>query len=282
MKKYYWSESLTDYKSSNNPNNDQLIEFSRINIFIGKNNSGKSRFLRSLCKNTKYYHELSPIEITWIQSEFQKVLNEHGRLTQKDLGNTNGFKRFDSTPLKIELNEIFEKIYPAKSFHEKLLHFADKTLELKDFYHKDQVFLNIASKLKINVIEWKKQSQFDKKLYIPVLRGLRPLNDKSTSTHQYEKRTKTDYFDDKDFINVDSIITGESFYKDLREALLGRPEQRLFIVDYQKLLSQYFFDGDEITLIPKHDHDVINIKVGSDEQHRVYELGDGLQRGGSL
>jgi len=47
-KLYYWAESLENYISDNEVQNDQLLEIKRLNFFIGKNNAGKSRFLRTL------------------------------------------------------------------------------------------------------------------------------------------------------------------------------------------------------------------------------------------
>lgn len=36
-----------DYTIINSPNEDWLMNLSRINIFVGANNTGKSRFMRS-------------------------------------------------------------------------------------------------------------------------------------------------------------------------------------------------------------------------------------------
>lgn len=47
-KLYYWAENLEDYSSDNESDYDQIIEIKRLNFFIGKNNAGKSRFLRNL------------------------------------------------------------------------------------------------------------------------------------------------------------------------------------------------------------------------------------------
>ena len=49
-KLYYWAENLEGYTSDNDTekNDDEVIEIKRLNFFIGKNNAGKSRFLRNL------------------------------------------------------------------------------------------------------------------------------------------------------------------------------------------------------------------------------------------
>ena len=53
-KLYYWAENLDGYSSDNEQDYDQIIEIKRLNFFIGKNNAGKSRFLRNLFKSPLY------------------------------------------------------------------------------------------------------------------------------------------------------------------------------------------------------------------------------------
>lgn len=53
-KQYYWAENLEDYQSDNlidEKAENPVIEIKRLNFFIGKNNAGKSRFLRNLFKS---------------------------------------------------------------------------------------------------------------------------------------------------------------------------------------------------------------------------------------
>ena len=47
-KLYYWAENLENYNLDNEQDYDEIIEIKRLNFFIGKNNAGKSRFLRNL------------------------------------------------------------------------------------------------------------------------------------------------------------------------------------------------------------------------------------------
>src|SRR5690606_11789097 len=54
--------------------------------------------------------------------------------------------------------------------------------------------------------------------------------------------------------------------------------QRELIKKYEEKLSEYFFDNEPVSLIPKHDQDVVNIKIGSDRQFPISQLGDGLQQ----
>ncbi|HCW3770814.1 TPA: AAA family ATPase, partial [Acinetobacter baumannii] len=115
------------------------------------------------------------------------------------------------------------------------------------------------------------------KFYLPILRGMRPVTE-IENKQPYIERAQKDYFRNIQNFNVKSIITGESLYHELKVHLLGEPEQRDLIKSYENKLSQYFFDNEPISLIPKHDQDVVNIKIGSDRQFPISELGDGLQQ----
>ena len=115
------------------------------------------------------------------------------------------------------------------------------------------------------------------KFYIPILRGMRPVTDQENK-QPYIERAQKDYFSDTTKFNSKNIITGECLYHELKIHLLGEPEQRDLIKNYEKKLSQYFFDNEPVSLIPKHDQDVVNIKIGKDEQFPISQLGDGLQQ----
>ena len=115
------------------------------------------------------------------------------------------------------------------------------------------------------------------KLYVPILRGMRPVTEYENK-QPYIERAQKDYFPDKEKFNSKNIITGECLYHELKIHLLGEPEQRELIKIYEEKLSQYFFDNEPVSLIPKHDQDVVNIKIGSDKQFPISQLGDGLQQ----
>ena len=122
--------------------------------------------------------------------------------------------------------------------------------------------------------------------YIPILRGMRPF-DKSKDS--YLERTVNDYFIDtplhdnfnqniKDRDNEISVITGLHLYELFTKHLLGKPEQRKAIANYEKLLGDEFFEGKVVTLIPAHDNDTIEIQIGDAPQFPIFHVGDGLHQ----
>lgn len=121
------------------------------------------------------------------------------------------------------------------------------------------------------------------KIYIPILRGLRSYGKGDI----YWERTKNDYFKDPDgnplsnsVINERGIeiFTGLDAYKKVKQCLLGDNSQRKLIDEYQKYLSEQFFDNEPVSLIPKEDKDeVLTIKIGDEKERKIYDLGDGIQ-----
>jgi hypothetical protein len=105
------------------------------------------------------------------------------------------------------------------------------------------------------------------------------IKSKTESTEEetknlYEDRTIKDYKQ----IKKEQIFTGEQIYNTLKEHLLGLPIQRESVGKYESLLSYYFFNNRKVSLIPKHDHDVVNILIEGEDQLPLYEVGDGLQQ----
>jgi hypothetical protein len=131
----------------------------------------------------------------------------------------------------------------------------------------------------------------EQRIYIPILRGLRTLP-LLTPVRKYQNNadsvfynaTLRDYFcEDRNSeispkgFNHHSIFTGEDFYRNLRYMLLGEPEERSRVKEYEDFLSNHFFEGRQVTLIPREHDDVVHILIGNEKQLPIYALGDGLQ-----
>jgi AAA15 family ATPase/GTPase len=249
------------------------IEYKRLNFFIGKNNSGKSQFLRLLLKNFDFYKSLFFDEVSYSNfksgsyfQDFERVWNA-GILRAKNT--TLGFlKDIEDNPCLLfemqehspAIKEYLTEILAENSGYDFLIKFFDQTKSIKSFIND--------------------QSETDS-FYVPILRGLRSVNVVADVLQPYQKRTSEDYFKDKSGrYNFEGkyLLTGERVYSLLTEYLLDEPEQRYQIKSYESLLSQYFFDGQQISLIPKHNSDVVHIKIGEDKQFPIYQLGDGLQQ----
>ncbi|MFA2961796.1 AAA family ATPase [Acinetobacter pittii] len=271
-KLYYWPESVHNYTSDNEENYNKILEIKRLNFFIGKNNAGKSRFLRNFFSSKTPSHRYQIKLFRQLLSVSQELQEEDEYKYLKERGSYSDF-----------LSQL-------KSFQETLNYSVDSSAEqfkyCLDYLNSMGLLHKFGSSQHTNNLknEFKEQYQDSvdlsldsEKFYLPILRGMRPVTE-IENKQPYIERAQKDYFRNIQNFNAKSIITGESLYHELKVHLLGEPEQRDLIKSYENKLSQYFFDNEPISLIPKHDQDVVNIKIGSDRQFPISELGDGLQQ----
>ena len=255
-----------DYKSVN-----------KINLFIGQNNSGKSRKLREL-----------------FSSDINKWLID--------------FKTIPLSELFILINEQFEIPYNARVIHNqiptvdiiKLQEFikesveSTKPMDVKSisyylyYYSKDGNVSSIdESKLSGTLVDKVLESKYEcykealdfinlkkEKVYIPTLRSLRNIQ-RSGDNDYFLSRTVDDYFEDK--LLEKNIFTGHSLYQELVKHLLGTHEHRKKVREYENYLSENFFFGQDISLVPMVDKDVVFFKEGDRAERPIYDLGDGIQ-----
>lgn len=274
-KLYYWAENLENYSSDNEQDYDQIIEIKRLNFFIGKNNAGKSRFSRSLFISKIKFADINFMSI---ENELRVIKDVVTKSYQRNIGYQNQY----GGNLKEELLRLIEELINPDSSqkHSNFKKLMDNNLsEIVKFHENNnkERFNAIFEKFFSNSKKFYQKYSFKSKFYIPILRGMRPVTE-IENKQPYIERAQKDYFHDKEKFNANNIITGESLYHELKIHLLGEPEQREIIRNYEEKLSQYFFDNETVTLIPKHDQDVVNIKIGSDRQFPISELGDGLQQ----
>ena len=302
-----------EYTFINSHNKNWLLGLSKVNIFVGANNTGKSRFMRSLFYVDKDYI----LKFLPNDPQFDTFLKQSKEF-KESLNKNNGFI-YSQDQKRIELN-IFKSLHDIDFIEES-------TAPLPDFI---KIYSNIVNNSKQPMSYEHGYNELFKKffkeidinddlfrynfyrIYIPSLRGLIPLipsefKSKEQSNDVYAERIKNDYFpnersiitDVNDFLKKDdkaesrrdlkdflennkfyskhSIITGLQFYEYVKNYLLGDLEQREIIREYEKYLSKTFFDEKDVALIPKVKDDVLTIKIGDEKERPIYDLGDGIQ-----
>jgi AAA15 family ATPase/GTPase len=264
-----------------------LAPLSPVNIFIGSNNCGKSRLLRSLFSltyfryKTNHYNAQSYYDFLMkINPEFQlaftntpRPLTEVGSISIKHIEN----KLRDQDPNFIDSKNPIYKV--AEDILQTLIN-IDKTTH-KQFEVYTYAICNIGEKYKheFDALNVNTKLGDEKRYYIPVLRGMRPLDVDDQHKNFYGDRTKWDYFRNSDSLTEKmQIFTGLELYQSLKEKLLGEPEERQLVKEFEDFLSVSFFESKSVTLIPKEKSPkVVHIKIGNEPQYPIYELGDGLQ-----
>lgn len=261
-----------EYKNKDNnyiivDGGEYLSDLKKINIFVGANNSGKSRFLRQIYKSTS--------------NDF--VYN-------KDLNS--------------ELNDIYKSLYPKFNdlfYMNDLKSLIDsktgdyigrynafyKTISTKDHEQNGygQIWdLQVANEIRAKMIQKNiyellpgNSAIKSRHIYVPILRGLRHLdfqNGLDSKEDLYCRRTDLDY-DLK--IENGETFSGLSVYREIKRMLLGKRENRRFIREFEDFLSNSFFQNKSVTLVPAYDTDILSISINGQEDREIFNVGDGIQ-----
>ena len=271
-----WSSNIAGY--SNVEPGEQSIRLEKINLLIGPNNSGKSRLLRFLFsspkKNMKFAVGKSLQEVTDTLGDVLDVIKRGINILDFNANNFLEIYRGQLTDYNALINSI--------GGLQKLL--GDAANKNTNYISGDN--LNLFRSIKNSVLANNPKEAIDgiaalhnkinllKRHYIPMLRGMRPLIE---GQDLFYERTAKDYFSSAKGSEFE-IITGFNLYKLLAQYLLGQPNDRRRVREYEKILGDEFFGGAEVTLIPEYGRDTVAVKIGDDDQFPIYDLGDGLQQ----
>lgn len=300
-----------------------LLKIDKTNFLVGKNNSGKSYFLRFLLTNSlKIYGDV----IVLLEDLKNIILSD-------DTINFEFFSKFDNDNIKEKYEEYYkyikllDKVNTEKietnstylnGYNTKVYRFNNESellLELRPLFN----FLNLKERVdEINTqiipqygaIRLKILKEFKEKLvtdltilkdediikfgskmgkivekeqiekyYFPILRNIRhPLKktknifDDSTKNDIYKERVISEY----DFKENIEIVTGLNFYQDYKQNLLGTKEKREKTSKFEKFLSNYFFNGESVSIIPDEETFELKININDEEDRFIYQVGDGI------
>jgi hypothetical protein len=243
-----WSTNLNEYECSES-NNCSYLSIKKFNLFIGVNNSGKSRLIRSLFisrKNEFAYNDDKILQT--LERQIIPGMLEYRTLNDRDIQSTDAILPSEmralmgGSPLtQEERNRLISKYNVA--------HRWITTGVAGNFLPHSQ----IRNKLEDEGYK-RKDTRVDQvtnnqdRVYIPILRGMRPFEDSKDS---YLRRTINDYFkgsvleaalissnpSDENRDHKVSIVTGLHLYELFTKHLLGKPEQRKAIARYEELLG---------------------------------------------
>ncbi len=290
------TEDFSSYNDASGTVAKRIQPLSRINIFVGANNSGKSRFMRLLAAQTEYKISLKEIDLRGINTnlsaiidKMKQALKDAGLNAANDLADADLDSLQNTFPNSLRINADSYKDIREK--FERWSKLPDITRTRSSDH--SRTFLDLANvtnqKLKdtiielssealnyLNMIPVHSESTQRKRVYIPTLRGLRPFTDNIRSDF-YLQRTRDDYFGELNQQNQPDIFTGLSFFERLTEMLLGDNQDRKAIAGYQEFISEALFEGRPIALIPSPRKKVVVVKIGTEREQPIYNLGDGIQ-----
>ncbi len=264
------------------PNNPErrLGGLSKINLFVGPNNSGKSRFLRELAKieAPHFVPERSLKELRdwreYLVSEIRKIIS--GNIADIDglKASAESLPAFDSVtagtePFKV-LHPFLKNLTQARGGS---VNFSQGIMRA-GFEHMLQPLRNLgttATGTLENILKPLPNKWEFERIYIPTLRGLRPFEGYGDV---YQKRTHADYFTTG---KHPEIATGLQLYSYVESLLLGDLKQRRIVSRFESFLSETFFEKLPVAIIPRKGKDVLFIKIGNETEQPIFNLGDGIQ-----
>ena len=294
------------YKEESGKNSQVIRNISKINIFIGPNNSGKSKLLRDILQNKIQYKpkNFSTEKLVLLIAGLKKEFDDYYKKIKVPTD-----KKFETIFSKLQIPEFvddtFELNAPLTELKNAIKRFQDdKSTSYRGITYFSQVgneLMPIFEKYNLLI---EKELDYDLfktefiKIYVPILRGLRPISgtkDEPKYIDFYRDRTLYDYFpnvyinEDPEFFHIQSgkepsktdekflIFTGLSAFDTIKKYLLGTLQERKLVRDYEEYLSKIFFDGKSIAIIPSEKTNILTLKIGDEIEQPIYNQGDGLQ-----
>jgi predicted ATP-dependent endonuclease of OLD family len=279
-----------DVLSENTPQEKILPNLSKINIFVGANNSGKSRFMRLLAstKELRFTPNFDFKELNDLKKETEKII--HNYSVEKRYSEINGLVQdskslseykfiVESSSYLDDILNIYKRIFETTHLDYAINNTTYSNRDTSTSNDLKRLLSSSKEKLDTLIEKFPKTISF-KKLYIPTLRGLRTFprgNDYDPDC--YFTRTVDDYFKDKlSAQEVGNLIfTGLKLYDKIKDLLLGNLAERETVAQFQNFLSETFFDNKPVALIPRKDSNVLFVKIGNEDEFPIYNLGDGIQ-----
>ncbi len=304
------AENFKDYFLIDDEKSISYIpKFNIINIIVGANNSGKSRFMRQLMNIDSFYGTKSKSLYEKEIKKYNIEISEINKIIENKASEKEGKARITysvSTRDKFSndaavLRRIKLAILDKSKFESNLSIISNN----KDIIDKIKIYgidsENIRNYSNLDDDFFIHYAKF-KKYYIPTLRSAHSLFQISKlgsekgldepGTDDYEKIEKDIFLHTytKNY-KVDKkveIFTGLHLYRDILNSRNSEKAIRNQFEKFEKFLSNNFFDGRQIDIVAKFDKsdnerginesELILIHVDGDRDTRkLYDLGDGIQ-----
>lgn len=272
-----------------------LSNIRRINIFIGENNSGKSRFMRSLVSSNRAMILSNEYARKEEIRRYRRIINnciDEIKIYTDYEWNMDNAEEWDDVYFLLKLREnvdIFKLNNPSLQY------------PISNYISRIEIELDNILQGICNANGRTQQTPIINfsPIYIPILRGIENFNlyfnisqnkdvlnsismdqnqreaielYKKNANHIYQNKIQKVYG-----IKENIIFTAENLYEDVTNKLLGKEEGRIFIKEFQEFISKQFYGGQEFTLIPQKNEGYLNVKIGGQEKP-LHELGDGIKQ----
>lgn len=271
----------SNYINDENFNVCFLNNINKVNILIGKNNSGKSRFMRNIINEDYDYYQIN--NKNKILDKIKEFVYDYTNRYSCNNFMEKCMKEFENYEKK-DIKEIISKLFKIY-----FLSLDNKDFQVVNFNHAIRRILELLEKVE------------QEKIYIPILRGIEKFRntvdsfsaDKDSfrltkgeriSLDNYIKQVDNIYFNKvlKNYfkpskVSFTNIHTGENMYNEIQQKLLGSEKNRKEIKEYETFLSKNFFENKSINLIPNITTNYLYINIDG-EEHELHNLGEGIKQ----
>jgi predicted ATPase len=280
-------EALKQYGVVNGDDHRVLSPLSKINIFVGPNNSGKSRFLRELVRFKEFSgtpflaSELPEPQLREAEEVLQSFSNRFSEILSHrqfedvdDIGaaiyRVCNCKQGGGQIWVSALHALLVRVHhtkQARNWKARRQYSEEELTEYTGYILAHTEAQQHLNRLRTRVGQFESMP-IPTPIYFPVLRTLRTLH----TSDVLLQRTQQDYA-----LKPDAVFTGQSLYQDVQELLLGNLRDRETVAAFQEFISAQFFDGKELALIPKLKSKTLEVKIGDEVELPIHQLGDGIQ-----
>ncbi len=246
-----------------------IDRLSRMNIFVGANNSGKSRLIRSIYSANESRYVNTKIDHRGLNASIKEYLEENKAI--KSLESYKILLRFINEDGYNKYYERSTEMLSALAVHANDIN--RQTVSSRANKTEAANLVEMVSPYLDGVEAEEERASNTPKIYTPVLRGARLLGD--TGEDYYRQRTEEDY--GLSGIENGEVFTGHSIFSKLKSMLLGSKEDRNSVREFESFISRNFFPGLDITLVPNEENGYVKIDMGDSSDLAIHDVGDGIQ-----
>lgn len=260
---------------------------SKVNLFTGANNSGKSLVIREIIKEIdklEYPHksiiDLINLSLDEAQVSINNILKKHyadsfqlnNNLYLSRDGLINEIKHYNGTELvSIYISNLTKYFSNHNVDIRYLINQGSSRSGINNTEQEN--YRNTLKKIEEILVDKiiKLTSTIDYSIvYIPTIRSLRKYNN---NINFLKEKTKSEY----NFSDKISIENGQNLYEDIKSRILNFDRETKRVEDYENFLSENFFQGKRVKIKPIEQLNELSIRIGKEKEKPIYELGDGLQ-----
>jgi predicted ATP-dependent endonuclease of OLD family len=237
-----------------------LPDSKNINIFIGTNNSGKSRFLRRIMANKEFlFVKSDKIE------DYRELVIDYNKAHNSGFDNT----QIQMIPM---LFSSIKQINDGNKYTIQHTRNGFKNLYIRQI---EEINLSLFNDVKC------------KRYYIPTLRTAHTLFDGTTSkieTDIYLQTLSNNYSIHQYEIKT---FTGIHLHREILNARNAKKDVRKSFEAFEKFISKNFFNGKDVDIVAEFNKDenlkgnnhneITSVHIDGEKDRYLYELGDGIQ-----